>query len=361
MLREIIQAPEDKTYLSQFMTELPFNCLFDKGRTGCGGTTIAIENNIDTIIAMPYVNMIKNKTEQHSNLLGVQQGVTETEILDLIHNNQIIKIAVTYDKLDFLIGLLQAKGINPYKDYFLLVDEWHILFNSYAFRNEAVRKVLFHSRKFDRVTYMTATPIEDEFILEELQNLPIKEIIWKNTIKLNIKPVITSNPINKVCQLIDDAINGRMFGNLHFFVNSVEFIADSIKKAGLKPEQVRIICSNNISQGKGHKSNQKKLGDSFIIATTTDEVKHINFYTSTCFEGCDIYDENGRTYIVSDKNKSHTLLDISTLIIQICGRIRNSLYKSDICHIHTETRYNQFISLDEFKAYSEKQIQETKS
>lgn len=177
MNKEIIQAPENTTFLREFITELPVNCLFDKGRTGCGGTTIAIENEIDTIIAMPYVNTIKNKQQQHLNLLGIYQGVTEEEIIDYLDTHQIKKIAVTYDKLEFLIELLKGQGLNPYKDFFLLVDEWHILFNSYAFRNDAVKKVLKHSRIFDRVTYMTATPIEEEFILDELKGLPVKEVV----------------------------------------------------------------------------------------------------------------------------------------------------------------------------------------
>lgn len=176
MEKKIIKAPETATYLADFMTELPVNCLFDKGRTGCGGTTIAIENELDTIIAMPYVNVIKNKQEQHENLLGIYQGVTEAEITDYLNTHQIKKIAVTYDRLEFLIELLHEQGLNPYKDFFLLVDEWHILFNSYAFRNEAVKRVLKQSRRFERVTYMTATPIEEEFILEELKDFPVKEV-----------------------------------------------------------------------------------------------------------------------------------------------------------------------------------------
>ena len=360
MQREIRTAPEKAHYLSQFMTELPVNCLFDKGRTGCGGTTIAIENELDTIIAMPYVNLIKNKEAQHENLLGIYQGVTEEDILDYFNTHQIYKIAVTYDRLEYLIELLQTYGYRPYNDFYLLVDEWHILFNSYAFRNEAIKKVLFHSRQFAAVTYMTATPIEEEFILEELKDLPIVEMQWKNTVSVNIKPIITARPINKVCDLIGNAINGKAFENLHFFVNSVEFIAEAIKKSGIQPEQVRVICSSNNNSGKGKKSNQSKLGEAFKIESTTDAVKRINFYTSTCFEGCDINDVNGRTYIVSDSNKSHTLLDISTLIIQICGRIRDSKYKTEICHIFSETRYSQDVTYNEFKEQSEKQIQETK-
>jgi hypothetical protein len=42
------------------MTEIPENCLFNKRITGCGATELAIRNSIDTIIAMPYVSLVKN-------------------------------------------------------------------------------------------------------------------------------------------------------------------------------------------------------------------------------------------------------------------------------------------------------------
>jgi hypothetical protein len=104
--------------------------------------------------------------------------------------------------------------------------------------------------------------------------------------------------------------------NLHFFVNSVEFMRKAAEKAGLKPEQVKMVCADN-------SENAKKLGD-YAIETPSNPVKKVNFYTSTAFEGCDIFDEQGRIFIVSDATKAHTLLDISTLFIQICGRIRVS-------------------------------------
>jgi len=67
MVKEPIKAPDECNLLIEFMTELPVNCLFDKGKTGCGGTSVAIENQINTIIAMPYVNVIKNKVAQYPN------------------------------------------------------------------------------------------------------------------------------------------------------------------------------------------------------------------------------------------------------------------------------------------------------
>ena len=44
------------------MTEIPVNCLFNKKKTGCGATELAIRNSIPTLIAMPYVALVKNKT-----------------------------------------------------------------------------------------------------------------------------------------------------------------------------------------------------------------------------------------------------------------------------------------------------------
>ncbi|MFR4024465.1 MAG: hypothetical protein ACLTZY_00300 [Alistipes indistinctus] len=91
----------------------------------------------------------------------------------------------------------------------------------------------------------------------------------------------------------------------------MEFTTKVIDLAKLTPEQVKVVCSVSGDNGE---NNQRKLGKDYPIGQPSDPVKKINFYTSTCFEGCDIYDENGVTFIVSDGNKSHTLLDISDLV-----------------------------------------------
>ena len=366
MDKKVIPVDKKYTYLNQFMTELPTNCLFDKGRTGCAGTTIAIENEKNTIIAMPYVNLIKNKECQYPNeecdkeLFGIYEGVTKKEIIDYVNSHEIKKIAVTYDSLDRLIDVLIDLEIDVYNDYFLLVDEYHVLFNSYCFRNEAIKRVLEYSRKFSEVTFMTATPIEKEFQLKELKDLRVVEVKWYNTIPVNITPEVTNDPQMRVCQLIRDRLEDKMFGNLHFFVNSVEFIAFIIKGLKLSPDDVKVVCSENKNQGRGKKSNQAKLGD-YKIETPLDPVKKINFYTSMAFEGCDIYDQEGRIYIVSDKHKSHTLLDISTLIVQICGRIRNTQYMTDVHHIFSETRYSNHSTFEKYKEKTNQIMLEAKS
>lgn len=374
-----IPASPNANYLSEFLKYLPEGCLLDKVKTGCGGTTLAMENDRDTIIVMPYVNIIKNKKSQHQlkksnpeyshlpELLcvygqqaqGEDQPATDIEILRYIKQQEMTqKILVTYDSVERLIYLMIKEGIDVYKKYFLLIDEWHILLNSYVFRNNAVRSLLKESQKFKAVTFMTATPITEEFILEELKDIPIKQIKWDNITEINIKPIKTNSPEKLVSQLIMDKLEGNIFGNLHFFVNSVDFIKNVIERSGLKPEQVKIVCSKQPKNSKS-KSNQAKLGESFVIEEPLSPVKMINFYTSTAFEGCDIYDEDGKTYIVSDKTKKHTLLDISTLSIQICGRIRNSKYNNEAYHIFNETRYKGNVSLEEFKKSCDELMQET--
>jgi len=67
MEKQTIKIPKECNFLNEVMTELPVNCLLDKGKTGCGGTSVALENQINTIIAMPYVNVIKNKVAQYPN------------------------------------------------------------------------------------------------------------------------------------------------------------------------------------------------------------------------------------------------------------------------------------------------------
>ena len=161
-----------------------------------------------------------------------------------------------------------------------------------------------------------------------------------------------AKPINYVAHLAQRAVKENIQGNLHFFFNSVEAIKKAIAKANLLPEQVKIVCRNC-------DENIKKLGAEYAIEQPSDPIKKVNFYTSTAFEGCDIFDLFGRTYIVSDATKAHTLVDISTLFIQICGRIRNSMYNTDIFHIYSTTRYSEDLTLEEFIARTKETLKET--
>jgi hypothetical protein len=73
--------------------------------------------------------------------------------------------------------VFQKLGINPFENILLFIDEYHILFAQYVFREKAVRTLLEIAQNFIEKTYMTATPLSDEFMLEELKEMPIKAVI----------------------------------------------------------------------------------------------------------------------------------------------------------------------------------------
>ena len=330
------------TYLSEVINELPKNCLFDKGATGCGGTTLAIESNEDYVICVPFVSLVNNKVSQHKNLFAVKEGVTKTAITKYINNAEPIKIIVTYDSLHKVVEALgnRVNSVN------LLVDEMHLLFTQYTFRKEAVKSVLDLYKSFGSYCFMTATVIKDKYLLKELKDMPKVVCEWENIIETSVTSVKCENVEATVVNMINQVKNIHTNENFYFFVNSIEFINEVVKATGINDDNARMICSQN-------NVRDKKLK----ISDTLSEPKKINFITSTAFEGADLYDENGRIIIISDGTKAHTLTDISTSLLQIAGRIRNSQYNGKIMHLFSKTRYTD-ITVEEHQERSESEIKD---
>lgn len=320
---------------------LPVGYLIDKGKVGCGGTSIALENDKDTIICVPFVSLIKNKMQKYNkngnvNVLGVYKGVTNQDIQAYIDGKQgTKKIMCTYDSLS------RVAGVTGY-DYFLLVDELHLLFIQYIFRKYAVRNVLNEYTNFKEWSFLTATPIEQDLMLEELKEVPTCKIDWEYKLETTVNAIQCKQVGATVKSTINDFLEDRVFGNAHFFVNSVEFIASMIKACNLTNENTRIVFSKD-------NETYKNVCQGVTNGETTDPVKKINFYTSTCFEGCDLFDREGKIYIVSESSKAQTLLDISTQVRQIAGRIRDTQYFDTITHYYKTTRYNKNITFEEYK------------
>lgn len=328
--------------------ELPCGYLIDKGKVGCGGTSVALENNIPTIVCVPFVELVKNKEAKYGGkVLGVYQGIEKHNIRDYVENyNGVKKIICTYDSLPKVMAVTGT-------EYFLLVDELHLLFTQYIFRDTAVRNVLDNFTKFRSWSFLTATPIEKDLMLEELKDIPTFKINWENNRIVNVKTIQCKQVAATVKNTITEYLEGKVFGNAHFFVNSVEFIANMVSKCGLTNDNCRVVFSKN---NKNYKNRVAGINNS----DTTTSPKKINFYTSTCFEGCDLFDKEGKIYIVSESNRAQTLLDISTQVRQIAGRIRDTKYWDSITHIYKGTRYNKDVTLEEFKEAALKTADEAK-
>lgn len=335
------------------MERLPSNCVLDKGRTGCGATTLAIMQQGNAIIAVPYVNLIRSKESQHGDiLLGVYEGTGRKEILEYAQNHGTHKIMVTYDSLPKVMDTLESNGYDVLNDYQLVIDEWQVILNSYDFRPDAIRGLLKAADGFKDVVYMTATPVKPKYWPEEMKHLQRVKIRWQDERQLELHSVKTSSPARLVAEFCRNRTDEY---NLHIFVNSVTVISRTIKYAGLKPEEVRIICSKN---RESKATNQSKLGKDYPIADITDAVKPYNFYTSTAFEGCDIYDEKGVAVILNDGHIPHSLLPVDTLFFQIAGRLRDSRYRDYIINIFSPTKNTDDVTFDEYAKASEKAFKE---
>jgi antirestriction protein len=196
---------------------------------------------------------------------------------------------------------------------------------------------------------MTATPLEEKFILTELKDIQVVKMDWENVTDITVE---SSRVIGKVkdavAVIIKDFLAGKYSSNAYFFVNSVSYIKDLVKQCDLTDENCRAIYSKNNKTDVGIKRG-----------TTLDSPKKINFITSTAFEGSDIYDEEGQIFIISDSAETHTLVDISTKFQQIAGRIRNSKYSDKIYHIFKQTRYSE-VSYEEFMEAIDNNINNTR-
>lgn len=311
--------PEFKNGLS-----ILYNTVFNKSATGIGGTSLALDSNENTIILMPFVEVVNNKDGYNADTFIVKEGVTVASITKYLKSIEVRKLVSTYDGLIKIKQAYNKAKLNIYND-FLLIDEWQVLFQQYGLRYNAIRLLLDESLKFTNKCFMTATPIKKEYWFEEL--LGLEELV----IDYDLEPIVLKHYRAK--NIVEEAaavIKSKSSENIHFFINSVDTIKNILKYVNISNDDVRIICSK---QDK----NQAKL-TGYKIESTKDAVKPINFYTSTCFEGCDIYDKNAKMYVLCDGSKSHSLVDISTTLSQIAGRIRD-IEDTSVNLIYNASRY----------------------
>ena len=334
MRHEYVIVPDSVRYLSDFIDVLPSHKLINKGITGCGGTTLELKAKRNSLLLFPTIELVRSKTnpeylpvDSEVDIYAIRQYVAKR-----LSNNQFIKIIGTYDSLP---KIMQA--VPGCTEYFLLIDEYHLLFNDYSFRSKAILNILINFRKFDDWAFLTATPLNETFTLKELEDIDQITYQWPQATKVNIKIKDTAYIQRELVRIITSYPER----NIHVFLNSVSTIRNIIKKLGT--DDFRVVCSS------------KQKGKIRHCVPITEPVRKLNFYTSCSFEGCDIYDEKGMTVILSDTSLSTTILDISTKIRQVCGRIRNSKYK-DECILVLNTRHHRYanVSKNQFDDFSAK-------
>lgn len=343
------------------LVDLPYNCIFNKKITGCGGTTIALFNNENYIIAVPTRELIINKTNSSEPGLSTIKNYdgTKMEVIGLFgtFNYGLKKLVKEYDKKDCSKKIIctydkisaVSKLIDP-SNYRLLVDEYQVLLKAYTYRDKAINGVIDNFKSYKSYCFMSATPITADFKPGFLDGVEEVEAEWGDTDKLKVNLIETNKPYITAANIINNfvgdglSIQGVKVEELFFFLNSVTNIANIIKHCNLTNDMVKIVCSDT-------EANRKKL-EGFDIVNSKSENKPITFITSCSFEGCDYFSENGASFIVSNSGDVQTQLDIATDIYQIAGRIRteSNPFRKLLFHIYNttgSTKLNLDITYDE--------------
>ena len=317
-------------YLSEldgFDKGLPHGVL-NKVKTDVGGTFCTLQSSSNYIIIVPFVDLVEsimNDKNSPYETFGIYGGVSQKSFNDYLERSTVNKIAVTYDSLPKLINWLKMANMNL-EDYKVLVDEYHLILEDMDYRFEAIDGMLNNISKFNHYTFLSATPIAFEFEVDFLKELPHYEVIWNDYMKVRTIRGKSSNVYKSLVSLIESYNKGitaqDMFGNqtkveeLYVYMNSVTGIKQVCDTLELDPQDIKICCADR-------RRNKLVLGD-YEIESVSNPNKKINFFTKKSFQGCNLFSNNGLVIIVSDARKEHTLIDISTTMEQIVGRLRTN-------------------------------------
>jgi len=222
------------------------------------------------------------------------------------------------------------------------------------FRYDAINNLMEKIKKFDHYSFLSATPIDINYEIDFFKNLPHYKVIWNNCFKVNTiryKTPYAAKALARFIQIfMKEGITIKDINNdftdvdqLYIFINSVKSIKQVLDTLKLNPDKVKICCAD--------RNRNRLILDEYKIESVCNPNKKINFFTKKCFQGCNLFTNNGLIIVVSDGRLDHTLVDISTSMEQIVGRIRtNSEYQNVFRHllVHIFSTNNNILSDNEF-------------
>ena len=330
----------DKRYLSEVFNELPKG-IINKKLADVGGTYLAANCKYNYIIVCPTRDLVDSIAEDKNNKYNIFRcygGTKREDFNEYSAINKIKKIAVTYDSFTKL-----TNWIENHNDYRILIDEYHLLLQNVGFREEAINCLFEIVNKYSYVTYLTATPFDCKYEIAQLRDLDHYEIEWEKEIKINTVRVKSPSPVKAATKMIMDFLKGDLVApnmegkptkveELYIFLNSVTSIRQICDTLDLEDEDIKICCANRI--------RNRKIMDKYSISSVTSPNKKINFFTSKCFQGCNLFTNNGLIIVVSDANRESMVTDLTSDLVQIAGRIRDNkefhnCFRNILIHIYS--------------------------
>ena len=343
--------------LSETLDKLPIGYI-NKQVCGCGATYLVLMNEYDAILAVPTVQLIKNKTSNpihKDKVLGVY-GNVHTDIIDNYvsvkrSQNKPIKIMVTYDSIDKVI-----KHITPDTQFVIDEADQLVLTMDMKVKNikkEEVGKQDTNTRLFelirkykDQTTMITASDIdmrvfprwfkdEIEYTFLHFDNVEVAQRI--QFLRSNPMKALRYEIIRPLINHKEISVAGRKFSKIIVFYNSVNEIINTIKKAGIE-KQSGIICGDNID-------NKKKIrGIEYI--KKYDKLPKFTFVTSAGWQGIDLYDSESMNIVITNTSKDFKIMEVDTDIKQAISRQR----------LQNNPNYNYYINI--FNEYNNENYKE---
>lgn len=339
MKQTLITVPKNIKFMSDIQeisknydNDLPHNAIIDKQVTGVGGTTIALRNKENYVIAVQTIKLVKGKSESEEGVFGFHGGVLDIDLRKYLMEGG-NKIMVTYDSVPRVAEILGERV----SDFRLLIDEYHRMI-AYMdnFKVKVCLDLLHNTYKFKSVSYLTATPTNLEFLPEPMKNLEYVKFDWLGKTYPDLTHTYVKHNINeRVLSLMLDKLDNTN-EELYVFYNSNKGVVSIIKnllkcRPDIKVEDINILFSDtdkNTKYFKQHLGKKFKYGE----IPNGNNNKRINFMSSMCYEGTDFFPNNelveGRciqtptTIVVSNPNSITMRFDIQTDLTQIAGRFR---------------------------------------
>lgn len=367
----------DKKYLKDTdFSYRPGVWVIDKGKCGCGGTTLALEDEKNWIICSPRRALGHNKYEQYEGrpegryklvdgecpegelvVWLMEQGITDTDT-----GQRPFKILTTYDSLPKVARALRQAGADIeglWSDWYVLVDEFQLLLLDSGFKSDVEMRFLDSLCAFPNVTYLSATPIKRETLLglnDTFNAASYVTLKWAGETKARVSLQKCNKPLAMAVDVIttfkerkrleDKALSRQdkrlLPENIVMFLNSVQAIGNIIKKSLLLPEEVNIVCSDNEENRDFmvQLSAKCQCGDEAFsigkIPLRGERHKTFTFCTSTAWSGVDFYNESALAFVVCDCHRKNTCVDIELELPQIAGRLRlkENPYKDELVMIY---------------------------
>ncbi len=356
MKKEFIYLPEGLHYLEDYgeLEPMLFNygtCILNKAVTGCGATTMFLDDPLPTILCCPRkalmfckanskrfkdkIYLFRNETDpDDANPIDLENRMMQyTRWCD--NNHLSPKILVSYDSSKYVVRRLMSD--DSLERYQIIVDECQALFTDASFKGQVDIEFLETLKGIpNRIVFLSATPYLEDYLdlLPEFQNLPYVQLVWhpSSLQPTNIvKKDYSCSPGAIIKQIIKKYRDSGFFEEkiYHgqpvyarealFFLNNVRAITGIIKSNGLTPADTTVICAIDDKRRK----ELEKVGFTIGHAPQEGEPRTpFTFITRCSFEGTDFWTQ-AYTYIFSDIAVDSMVLDISLDLPQIMGRQRD--------------------------------------